>query len=109
MELLAGQCRAARALLSWSQNELGQRARVDQKTIADFERGTRNPHPRTIEALVKALEDAGVVFVEPTAALYSGVALKTDVVSSQHAAASSGDTSEAGPSISAAGAAWDEG
>jgi transcriptional regulator with XRE-family HTH domain len=79
MAITAGQCRAARALLNWSQGELCQRARVDQKSLSDFERGVRNPHPRTVEALIKSLEDAGVVFIEDADAFHSGVALKKGI------------------------------
>ena len=107
MELLDGQCRAARALLSWSQGELGQRARVDQKTIADFERGMRNPHPRTIEALVKAFESAGIVFIEPTAAFYSGVALKTGVELLQRQGEAIAGASGESTQSSAQAEAWD--
>jgi transcriptional regulator with XRE-family HTH domain len=65
--------------LNWSQGELCQQARVDQKSLSDFERGVRNPHPRTIEALVKSLEDAGIVFIEDVDAFHSGVALKKGI------------------------------
>jgi transcriptional regulator with XRE-family HTH domain len=106
MDLLAGQCRAARALLNWSQGELGQRAQVDQKTITDFERGVRNPHPRTIEALVRVLESVGIVFIEPTATIYSGVALKVGVAP---AARQPGDSTATGTdSEPGLKAAWDD-
>ena len=36
------QCKAARALLDWSQEDLSQRAKVAKATIGDFERGARN-------------------------------------------------------------------
>ena len=76
MGILPAQCRAARALLDWSQNELGEQSKVDQKTITDFERGNRTPHPRTLEALVKAFEAAGVVFIDSTDLTHCGVALR---------------------------------
>jgi len=56
-------CRAARALLNWSQQELASRAQVARKTIADFELGTVNPHPRTLRDVVAALDAAGVEFL----------------------------------------------
>ena len=57
MELTAAQCRAARGLLSWTQTELGTKARIASKTIGQFEAGGAPTHWRTLEALKKALED----------------------------------------------------
>jgi predicted transcriptional regulator len=54
------QCRAARALLDWSQKELAHHAGITQKTIADFERGATTPYARTITKIIVALELAGV-------------------------------------------------
>ena len=41
MTISAAQCRAARALLNWTQDQLAQNAQVARATIADFERNTR--------------------------------------------------------------------
>ena len=57
------QCRAARGLLGWSQEDLKLSASVARGTIADFEKGTRTPYGRTLRDLQKALEDAGVEFI----------------------------------------------
>lgn len=58
------QCRAARALLNWSQSDLVEHSGVAQRTIADFERGvTRRPYRRTIEAIVATFEAAGIEFI----------------------------------------------
>lgn len=57
------QCRAARALIDWSQSELADRSRIAKKTIADFERGNRAYHPKTSIAVQTALESHGVVFI----------------------------------------------
>lgn len=59
----AEQCRAARALLAWSQDQLEQASSVAKKTIADFERGARSPYPRTLADIRSALESAGVIFI----------------------------------------------
>jgi transcriptional regulator with XRE-family HTH domain len=59
----AAQCRAARALLDWSQGDLEGFAKVARKTIADFERGLRIPYGRTLDALEAAFERAGVEFI----------------------------------------------
>lgn len=63
MDLTPAQCRAARALVNWSQDQLEASAKVARKTIADFEREVRQPYPRTLEALRAALEAAGVEFI----------------------------------------------
>jgi transcriptional regulator with XRE-family HTH domain len=54
------QCRAARALLEWSQVELAHQAGVTTKTVADFERGATEPYRRTLAQIAEALELAGV-------------------------------------------------
>ncbi len=63
MSISSEQCRAARALLDWSQQDLASRAKVARKTIADFELGQVRPYPRTLRDVVAALEDAGVAFL----------------------------------------------
>ena len=63
MSILAIQCRAGRALLGWSQDDLEVAAKVAKKTIADFEREARQPQARTLEAIRTALEAAGVLFI----------------------------------------------
>ncbi len=65
IKLSPGQCRAARALLGWTQKDLEVRCGVNQKTVADFERGSRTPFPRTLRDIVVAFEAAGVRFIEP--------------------------------------------
>jgi transcriptional regulator with XRE-family HTH domain len=61
--LSAAQCRAARALIGWSQEQLEGSSKVAKKTIADFERGARSPYARTLDDLQRALELAGVEFI----------------------------------------------
>ena len=55
-------CRAARALLDWSRETLAKASHVGTRTLVDFERGAREPHYATLEALRRALETAGVQF-----------------------------------------------
>jgi transcriptional regulator with XRE-family HTH domain len=62
-DLTAEQCRAARALLAWSQYDLETKAKVAQKTIALFEISKRTPRDTTIASLRAALEKGGVVFI----------------------------------------------
>ena len=70
MEVLlnAAQCRMARAAAGLSRPELAKRAQVSVGTIADFERGLRDPYSRTLRDIQDALEDRGVTFLEPTEA-----------------------------------------
>jgi ribosome-binding protein aMBF1 (putative translation factor) len=62
MELTAAQCRAARGLIGWSQQQLATASKVAKPTIANFEVGKSTPYERTAKDLVAALEAAGVEF-----------------------------------------------
>lgn len=67
MELTAGQLRAARALLDWSQAKLAQKTKLSVLTIRRME-GARGPSGSTeanVEAVRRVLEAAGVIFLEP--------------------------------------------
>ena len=62
------QCRAARALLGWTQERLKSAtarggAKVAKKTIADFEAGNRVPYERTLADIRRALEANGIEFI----------------------------------------------
>ena len=62
----AAQIRAARALVGWSQPELANAAQLSMPTIRRME-GPLGPGRSTaanVEAVQRALEDAGVVFME---------------------------------------------
>ena len=54
--------RAARSWLGWSQTELAKRAKVSLSTVRDYETEKRNPIPNNIEAIRRAIEDAGIEF-----------------------------------------------
>ncbi|TAN53076.1 MAG: XRE family transcriptional regulator [Rhodospirillales bacterium] len=60
----SAQCRAARALLDWSRQDLAKAAHVAERTIVDFERGARTPYERTLRDIRSALEAAGVQFID---------------------------------------------
>jgi transcriptional regulator with XRE-family HTH domain len=62
MSFTPAQCRAARALLNWSQADLAKESSVATKTIADFEREERRPYDRTLADIRAALESAGIEF-----------------------------------------------
>ncbi len=58
------QCRAARAGLEWSREDLAQKAGLSDRTITDFERGAREPHDNNKRAIRQAFETAGVRFTD---------------------------------------------
>jgi transcriptional regulator with XRE-family HTH domain len=64
MTILPEQCRAARALIGWSRDQLAEAARVALRTVVDFERGARRPYDRTLLDIRQALEKGGVIFLD---------------------------------------------
>jgi transcriptional regulator with XRE-family HTH domain len=60
--LSSAQCRAARALLGWSQDHLAQAAEVSPTTIANFETDKSAPIRSTLKAIQQAFEAAGIEF-----------------------------------------------
>lgn len=47
-------------MLGWSRRKLAESASVAERTLIDFERGARHPHPRTLAAIRAAFENAGI-------------------------------------------------
>ena len=58
------QCRAARGLLDWNQQELAERAGVSIVTVRQLEAGAHEPRRATLEVVRRALEAAGVEFID---------------------------------------------
>lgn len=75
MSMSPAQCRAARGLLNLSQTELANLANVSLRTVQNFEGEKREPIPATLDALKRALDDAGVIFI-PTNGEGVGVRLR---------------------------------
>lgn len=64
-ELSPAQCRAARGLLDWSQEQLAQAAGLSRSTVRDFESGRHEPHRGSVALILQTLAGQGV---EPVAA-----------------------------------------
>lgn len=62
LAVLPPQCRAARALLEWSQDDLAEKAEVSRGTVKNLEAGA-SVSARFARALRDAFEGAGVVFL----------------------------------------------
>lgn len=64
LEITPAQCRAARGLLGWTQEELGKQAGITMRTVIAFEKGENRPQAGTMGKLVTCLQDAGIRFSE---------------------------------------------
>lgn len=64
MSLTPAQSRAARGLVDWSQSKLAAEANLSESTVRDFEKGRRVPSVNNLAAVQRALEAAGVEFIE---------------------------------------------
>ena len=73
MALTAPQCRAARALLDWTQADLALHAAVSPGTVRGFESSRHVLHRATANAIRQALETAGILFLDADAAGGEGV------------------------------------
>lgn len=58
------QCRAGRALLGITQQQLAERAGVSKRTVIEFEGAMRVPQPNTTASLRIALEAEGIEFLQ---------------------------------------------
>ena len=58
------QCRAARGLLGWSQQDLAGEAGVGIVTVHQLEAGTSSPRRATLHVIRRAFEHAGVEFID---------------------------------------------
>jgi len=58
------QCRAARGLLAWSQQDLAEKSGVGIVTVHQLEAGTSQPRRSTVDVVRRAFEAAGVEFID---------------------------------------------
>jgi len=61
--LTPAQCRAARGLLDWTQDQLAERAQVGVVTIRQLEAGQTVPRRATLHVIQRAFELAGVELI----------------------------------------------
>ena len=64
MEISPGQCRAARALLNWTQEDLANKVGVALKTVRDFENERRQSLNIVRASIKQAFEQAGIEFFD---------------------------------------------
>ena len=62
--LTSSQCRAARGLLDWTQQQLADAARIGVATVRLFESQQADARHATLAMLQQALERAGVEFID---------------------------------------------
>jgi transcriptional regulator with XRE-family HTH domain len=74
--LTPAQCRAARGLIAWNQQELADRAHIGIVTVHQFETGLSRPRRVTLEAIRRVLEAAGVEFIDEEGGRGPGVRLQ---------------------------------
>lgn len=61
--LIPALCRAGRALVDWTQEELAIEAGVCRSTVREFENGNHDLQRAKADAIVEALQNAGVEFL----------------------------------------------
>jgi transcriptional regulator with XRE-family HTH domain len=58
------QCRAARGLVGWSQQALAKKAGIGTVAVHQLESGASQPRRATMDVVRRALEAAGVEFID---------------------------------------------
>lgn len=58
------QIRAARALLGWRQTDLAKASGVSEIALKNVERGASDPRTSTIDAIKRAFDAGGVIFLD---------------------------------------------
>lgn len=74
------QIKAARALLNWNQEVLAGAAGISKPALANLESGKVMPRTETLQAITKALEEAGIEFTEGPGVRLSGETLRVQVL-----------------------------
>ncbi len=71
--LSPAQCRAARGLLDWSQEQLAQASGLSRSTVRDFESGRHEPHRGSLTLILQTLTAQGVELVAASDGAGEGV------------------------------------
>jgi len=58
-------CKAARALLEWTQADLAEKAGVPIDTVSRFEQGKSDTRGKAMIAMEKAIRHAGIKLLQP--------------------------------------------
>ena len=80
MPITPEQCRAARGLLGWSQQQLAENASVSRATVADFEANYRDPMRNNLASIEDCMFAAGVEFLAPQGEAGEGVRFRRMMV-----------------------------
>lgn len=65
MTISIAQIRAARAILNWKAHDLAKAAGIGVATVWRLEGGSDRVGPKTLDAVRRAFECAGVIFIDP--------------------------------------------
>jgi transcriptional regulator with XRE-family HTH domain len=74
--LTPAQLRAARAIVGWSREELAEKSGMSAQAIREFELGSSDPKMGTVQRWKRALEAAGVKFIDADDQDGAGVRLR---------------------------------
>jgi len=75
--LSPAQCRAARGLLDWSQEQLAQASGLSRSTVRDFESGRHDPHRGSLALILQTLAAQGVELIAAADGMGEGVRFRT--------------------------------
>jgi DNA-binding transcriptional regulator YiaG len=70
--LTPAHCRAARAWLGWTQDELAAKAGINVSTVKSYESAQRTPHRGSLTLLTMAFTQAGIAITPHGIASFSG-------------------------------------
>jgi transcriptional regulator with XRE-family HTH domain len=83
--IAASQCRAARGLLDWTQQQLADAAHIGVATVRLFESEESEARHATVAMIRQAFEGAGVEFLDESEGSGPGVRLRKSVVGQKRA------------------------
>jgi transcriptional regulator with XRE-family HTH domain len=78
MPLTPEQCRAARAFLNWTQDDLATRAQISRSTVRGFESGHHELQRASAATIRRAFEEARIIFLDADDTCGPGVRLASN-------------------------------